>query len=238
MKIILIILGVFVILINVALSILGIVMYRNYKRLGHFFWLKTSFLPCVPSVLWEVDEQETMLKYIKPSDIILQLGGNVGGSCILADRIVENKTAQMCVEPNPKLLSILKRNKKNNGAHFQIIDGALTKSSGAKLIVKKSNPYGDVGATVSFGEEGNGVPIKTIDLKEIPDNFNVIFADCEGCLPPFIEEYTEVLKKVRLLIYERDEVGNNDYGKMEKRLEQSGFKVMEKGRVWAWLKTK
>ena len=36
---------------------------------------------------WEFKEQKLLNKYLKPSDNVLQLGGNIGTSCILVDKI-------------------------------------------------------------------------------------------------------------------------------------------------------
>ena len=74
----------------------------------------------------EVEEQLALQKYLQKNDYILQLGGNIGLSCIMADKILNNKK-NICVEPHPKVIPILKKNKILNNSKFQIIKGAITK---------------------------------------------------------------------------------------------------------------
>ncbi len=71
----------------------------------------------------------------------------------------------------------------------------------------------DWGAYVST--DGSGQPISCAPLTAVsPDTgFDVLFADCEGCLPDFINTYKEEINtkhaNLRSVIYERD--GGVDY---------------------------
>ena len=75
---------------------------------------------------WEYQEQKALMKYLSSDDKILQLGGNIGGSCIMASKIGVKKN--YCIEPNNKLINILEENKKINKVDFKIINGIISES--------------------------------------------------------------------------------------------------------------
>ena len=190
---------------------------------------------------WEFSEQELLGKYVKKNDNILQLGGNIGASCICVDKIIDKKNKNICVEPNPKIINVLKKNKEFNKSNFHIIYGAISENQNLKLSdeVAYPNPddYNFYGSKVL--NDGN-INIKTYSLHQIQDikKINVLFADCEGCLEKFIDEYEGFLKQLRLIIYEADQGHLCDYKKIKKILLNNNFKNVEvNGQNYVWTKT-
>mgnify|MGYP001374106055 CR=1 FL=1 len=57
----------------------------------------------------EFSEQKLLSKYVKKDNNVLQLGGNIGSSCIYVDKILENDNINICVEPHPKIIEIFKK---------------------------------------------------------------------------------------------------------------------------------
>ena len=124
---------------------------------------------------------------------------------------------------------MLEENKTKNNSKFQIIDGAITNKTNIYL---NDNGSDDIEFTTT--DKSTDIKLKTYRLDSLGD-FNVIFADCEGCLVEFIKEYPEVLTEVNKIIYERD---NKDvsYNYIENLFKENTFIQHEKGFVCVWIK--
>lgn len=171
---------------------------------------------------YEENEQILLFQYISPNDSVLQLGGNIGTSCILVDKILINKKNNVCVEPNKNIISILKQNKKENKAKFEIVNGIISKTSSNKVLMdtKQLNKYGNY--ILKTKGKSN---IKSYDFNKLNKkyNFNVLFADCEGCLEDFFDDYPDSLKNIKKVIFEKDREDICNYQKIEKKLNEEGF---------------
>lgn len=174
---------------------------------------------------WEVNEQEELFKYLKPTDKILQLGGNIGASCILADKIGCKKN--VCVEPNPKVAKFLKDNKKLTNSKFKIIEGVITDSK-RNIYMELPNNTNNNQWGIQTGTSGN-FKCNKFKLKDIEKDgeFNVLFADCEGCLPEFLKEYKD--HKWELIIFEKDNANNVDYSIVETIAKRNNLQKIKDG---------
>lgn len=205
----------------------------NYRLIKHVPKFKLETLEGVkkPNTSYEVDEQLLLYKYLKPSDSILQLGGNIGTSCILVDKIL-NSENNVCVEPNPNIINTLTKNKELNKAKFKILDGVLTKNKNIVLI-EDSNPD-KLGSITKINNEetninSNKIKVKTYDFDELNRKykFTVLFGDCEGCLEGFLKEYPKALDNIRLVIFERDMPHRMNYDNVINLLVSKGFYYVE-----------
>ena len=187
------------------------------------------------NVFNEFPEQKALYKYVRPDDVVLQLGGNIGTSCMLVDKLVHNKEQQMCVEPNHNIISTLRCNADNTGSRFTIIPSIITNSSAKQSL--RVNGGNHVGAIVVDNESDANVPITKVPLDKLPfSRYNVLFADCEGCLCPFLAEYPDVLSKLRLIIFERDQAHVCKYENIDKMLVQNMFTQKQSGFINVWEK--
>ena len=83
------------------------------------------------------------------------------------------------------------------------------------------------------------IEVNSIPLNKIKDvhKINVLFADCEGCLESFIDEYHSFLKQLRLIIYEADQTHICNYDKIKKILIENKFKkIVHEGQMLVWVK--
>lgn len=206
----------------------------NYIRIGYFFIIKKKFfnniILYIPNVYWEVEEQYYLSKYLDKDDIVLQLGANVGTSCILVDKIVNKKDKQIAVEPNNDIIDILLYNKQKTGSQFQIIDAVITDKDYIYLDKTHSDDFGFF-TTDKVTEH----KLKNYKLSSI-NKFNVLFADCEGCLQSFIEEYEYILEEVNKIIYETDKPDICNYKYIESVLKKNNFIKKEDGFICVWVK--
>ena len=185
---------------------------------------------------WEYSEQQDIGEYLRPTDNVLQLGGNIGASCIYVDRLINTGNLNICVEPYHKIISTLEKNRKLTDANFQIINGVISDSTDLKLDVNKNESNNNFWGS-SISNNGN-VNITSYPLKTIKyyDKINVLFADCEGCLEKFIDEYEWFLNQLRLILYEEDQPHKCDYSKIAKILVNNNFKEIKSGFHKVWIK--
>ena len=173
---------------------------------------------------YEVAEQVHLQEVIRDNDAVLQLGGNIGTSCIFASKH-KKLSKNVCVEPSSKLINVLKKN--TEGLDIDIVHGIIADNCDNLTLpgAGEDTNHNDWGAYVSTN--GSGQPISCTSLSSVSPNtgFNVLFADCEGCLPEFINTYKEELNtkhpNLRTVIYERD--GNIGYGDVDEWLNDNNF---------------
>ena len=199
---------------------------------------KTSSMPryklldangkAIDNTRYECIEQELLSRYLKDGDRVLQLGGNVGTSCITASK-AKKLACNVCVEPNSKILPMLKHNVKNTG--IRVVEGVISDTSdhylnaGADSLAART----EVCRGARCRKTRRHVKSFPLSSVEPPGKFNVLFMDCEGCAPLFIQEYgAELAKTLRLVILERDVAHAVDYKPVDAFLRHNDFKLKDR----------
>ena len=178
----------------------------------------------IENTSYEVSEQMNLQDVLRDGDAVLQLGGNIGTSCVFASKH-KTLSKNVCVEPNSTVLNTL--NKNTQGLGIDVFHGIIANNCDNMTLQGAGTDAGnnDWGAFVST--DGSGQPISCAPLTSVsPDiGFDVLFADCEGCLPDFIETYKEEINtkhpNLRSVIYERD--GQVDYSGVDSWLRENNF---------------
>ena len=152
----------------------------------------------------EYPEQEMAAMYIKPDDIVLELGGNIGrNSCIIASLLNDSKNL-VVFESFNTIAEQLKGNRDLNNLNFHIEDCAISK---CKLYQK--------GWETKPANEMNNEELETwsttktatwSDIKNKYDNmkFNTLVADCEGALYYILRDEPTFLENFKKIIIEND----------------------------------
>jgi FkbM family methyltransferase len=184
---------------------------------------------------WEYSEQKLLIKYLKKTDNVLQLGGNIGASCIMVDKLLNRNNINICVEPNNKIINTLNKNKNYNKSKFIIVNGIISNKDGLKLSDEGESDKLNYWGSKITKDKGNIVKSYRLNNVENINKINVLFADCEGCLESFIDDYEYFLKQLRLVIYEADHKHICNYDKIEKILKKNNFKNIEvNGQNYVW----
>jgi FkbM family methyltransferase len=195
---------------------------------------------------YELYEQVLLYKYLDKEDIVLQLGGNIGTSCILVDKLVKNKDKQICVEPNKDIIKTLEKNKNLNGSKFIIINSIISEG---KCNFKKNELEGDdmkVGVTFTSNDseiQHKSSEISCISYDEIEKiantKINTLFLDCEGCACSFLDQYDDKLVNINKIIIENDMKDICNYEeKVIPKLKKHNFKLKEGKLHQIWIKNK
>jgi FkbM family methyltransferase len=174
---------------------------------------------------YEFIEQELLKKYLIKNDHVLQLGGNIGTSCITVDKIINNKKMNVCVESNTNLIHILEYNKKINNCNFKIINNIISEKP-SKLYI--SNDTNGISSSSYFRKNthSNYQNVNNLSLYNLNNDykFTVLFADYKGCINDFITEYGDYfLKYLRLIIIKKDYFKEVNYNKIKQKILNSNF---------------
>jgi FkbM family methyltransferase len=167
----------------------------------------------------ETDEQLMALDYIEPHDIILELGARYGTVSVLMAKVVGDKGKLVAVEIDKNVFNVLEDNRKRNNVNFEICNNIISNKP------------------VSINYEGYGTHQKDTDInndsplrisydefkKKYPYKFNVLVADCEGCLEYFLEMIGDDLQNYNKILFEADRSDSCDYNKIIKKLKDNGF---------------
>ena len=185
---------------------------------------------------WEKWEQDLVKQYIKPNDVVLELGARYGTVSCTINKILNNQHNQVSVEPDERVWDALENNKKINDCHFNIIKGFI---SNKKLdLINKDSWFGY--GTSSTEDIESSIKNYTLDeIKEIYNlNFNVLVADCEGFLETFLEENPNLYNEIRLIIFEEDYIEKCNYIKIKEILKIKNFINLLDGHQNVWIKEK
>lgn len=167
---------------------------------------------------YEFEEQKLLHQYLEEGDNLLQLGGNIGTSCLLADKTANLKN-NYCVEPSNKVIKTLKHNTSNSNVN--VIHGIIAENCSNKSL----NDNDHIGAQIENNKDGQSVKCTSLYDIEPKNGFNVIFADCEGCFDDFIKTYQHRLKQypIDTIIYERDATDKINYENVDKFMKDNNF---------------
>jgi FkbM family methyltransferase len=144
------------------------------------------------------DFGEDLLVLIKPDDVVVEVGANIGGTSLKLSPIVKEVYA---FEPNPYCFNILKRYARRT-KNIHPFNMALTNYNGTidlnftrdKLRTKSSS------TSAKFG--GKSVKVKCSTLDDLSLKPSVVILDCEGEEVAVLEGARKTLQNVRLLVAE------------------------------------
>lgn len=177
---------------------------------------------------YETLEQYLTNKWITKNDIVLELGGRLGIVSLTINSRLKNKEHHVVVEPNQKIIPALKHNKKLFNAQFKICTKVISNKP-VKYIIEKDQ-LGNYTEEINEHDENDlsiGNLVETIKhndfYKHYKLKFNVLVADCEGCLEKFLDENEKLLEQLDLIIFEKDNVDRCNYKKIFKLLKKYDF---------------
>ena len=170
----------------------------------------------------ELDEQQMAIEYVEPTDVVLELGARYGTVSVIISKIVENNGKLVAVEPDPTVIQTLFDNQKRNNAKFEILN-KLISNKPKKLI------FDGYGTHMIDTDINDGSYITYNDFKKLyPYKFNVLIADCEGCLSEFIDMLGDDLNNYNKIIFEADRSDLCNYDNIITKLHNNNFTLINK----------
>ena len=172
----------------------------------------------------ERDEQEQAYKYIESNDVVLELGGRYGTVSAVINYKLENKKNHVVVEPDENIVPTLIKNRELNNSGYYILSKVISNSNKKKIESGYSTHYVDS----NDNDKTNNIISYEDFKKQFPLDFNVIVADCEGCLAEFIKMMGDDFYKINKVIFEADMAQLCNYDEIIQILLNNGFTLIEK----------
>jgi len=190
---------------NEKLQILHKLLYFEYGKLSD-----------------EYMEQTMAMSYIKPVDVVLELGGNIGRNSCVIGSILENSSNLVVFETIKEYAKQLNMNRLLNGLNFNIENSALSKR---RLIQSgwDSKPIDD---DEKIPDDWAEVDTITFDQLKQKYNleFNTLVVDCEGALYYILKDEPDLLENIHTIIIENDFKDKNHKIYVDKIFIENGFK--------------
>lgn len=172
------------------------------------------------SFIEEYPEQLMASQYIKPTDKVLELGGNIGRNSVVIAKLLDNSSNLVTLECDSDIASQLTENRELNHLSFHIENSAI---SLRKLCQRgwDTSPY-----------EGNlpqgSKAVKNITFDELEKKYSITFdtlvADCEGALFYILQDFPTLLTNIQTIIMENDYTTLPPKLKVDEIIKANGFK--------------
>ncbi len=151
-------------------------------------------------------------KAIRPGDIVIDGGSNVGFFALLAGRLLHGKGRVFAFEPDPESFELLRKNVECNGllSVTEMAELALTNSNGSfDFSVAVDEPMLS-GLLARPDVRGKTIRVRGMRLDDYlkalgQSHVDVIKLDLEGAEPEALSGMSETLRSARLLIFEVNE---------------------------------
>ena len=149
----------------------------------------------------ELPEQRMAMQYLKGSEKVLEIGGNVGRNSMIIATIMNDVSNfdLVVMETDPKTAKILEKNRDQNGLVFSVENAALSKRG---LIQKGWDTM------VSDVVYPGFFKVNTTDYSALVAKYGIQFdtlvLDCEGAFFYMLTDMPEMLDGIRLILMEND----------------------------------
>jgi FkbM family methyltransferase len=167
----------------------------------------------------EFPEQKMAVRFLKPEDRVLEIGGNVGRNSLIIGSII-NQNSLVVLESDPCIAKQLQENRDANGMTFAIEASAL---SARQLVQKGWDTM--VSDTIPDGYKR----VATINLEELRAKyayavpFNALVLDCEGAFYYILLDMPEILAGITTIIMENDYYDRSHKEYIDTTLTAKGF---------------
>lgn len=169
----------------------------------------------------ETFEQFMAYKFIKPTSVVLELGGNIGRNSTTIGSILDKSENLVVLETDLEITECLKKNRDDNNMQFHVEGCALSK----RKLLQKANTWNTIPSDHLI--EGYN-KVKNITIEELQDKYNLHFdtlvADCEGALYYILQDEPNILDQFSMVLVENDYFDNEKRYFVEKLYQDKGFK--------------
>ena len=175
-------------------------------------------------VTTEIPERLSVYDNLDKNDIVLEIGGNIGGVSAVIATLLANPKNLVVLEPSKSAVKELIKLKTIIQKDFNIFNGVLISKN---RRINCTQPDNGGYSECKPANDNESLTILNKTFNEIQDMYDLVFdtlvIDCEGCYENMFKDGIEVgwLNQIRKIIIEWD-------GKyMEKILLDNGFKLID-----------
>jgi hypothetical protein len=168
--------------------------------------------------------QEMSVRFIEPTDVVLELGGNIGRNSLIISTLLSDSQNLVVLESDAKICKSLEKNRDNNNFKFVIEAKALSKKP---LIQRgwwtKPLPEGEV--------PKYWTPVDIVDFETLQSTtgltFNTLVADSEGSLYYSLKDDPSILDGLEKILLENDYwAARSQQDEVRQILTSKGFSVV------------
>jgi FkbM family methyltransferase len=148
--------------------------------------------------IWERSETDFFLRTVKPGDIVVDAGANVGYYTIIGSRLVGDKGKVYAFEPEPANFALLEKNVRLNGLTNVVLEQkALSNRKGVIKLYLAGENKGDHRIYQPDGESRPAVDVEAVRLdeyfKDHERGIDVLKMDTQGAEGLILEGMTGLL---------------------------------------------
>jgi FkbM family methyltransferase len=173
---------------------------------------------------------------IKPDDVILDVGANIGVFTVIASKLVGSHGRVVAIEPNSESAKQLERNiALNRLNNVTVYRAAVTGAPGnVTLYTGKKAIFSSLFDVGGRAEEVQGLPLAEILTREKIDRVDLLKIDCEGAeYEIFDAAKSETWTKLSQIVMETHRVENRRPAELVAKLRCVGYLVQEAGLLYA-----
>lgn len=182
---------------------------------------------------YEMNEKKLINKFLNPNSKVLELGGNIGGISNFINKKIIEKEDHIVLEPNPNILSLLKKNKNLNKSKFKIINGILSTKKINKFYLSK-NTLGST--TIKNNDKYINVDGFTLDEISSFSNikFDALVMDIEGGEFDFLKNFNISQFETIILELHNNKLSSSEINFCLKKLNLNHKLIESKGKCQVW----
>lgn len=152
------------------------------------------------SFIEEYPEQLMASQYIKPTDKVLELGGNIGRNSIVIAKLLNDSSNLVTLECDSDIAAQLTENRDLNHLSFHIENSAI---SIRKLCQRGWDTYPYEGDLPQGSKSVKNITFDELE-KKYSITFDTLVADCEGALFYILQDFSTMLTNIKTIIMEND----------------------------------
>jgi FkbM family methyltransferase len=172
-------------------------------RIGTF-WFDRRDVLLTPFIrthgVWEADVMKLMTRKLRPGDVVVDVGANVGFHTVLASRLVGPAGRVYALEPMPWTLEVLRANvARHECTNVEVLPVAATETSGSMRLASREHELSSARLTP---DEEPGVDVETAPLDDVLPGVIADFVkvDVEGAEPSALRGARALLQRSRPLV--------------------------------------
>jgi FkbM family methyltransferase len=150
----------------------------------------------------EISERTLARNHIAPEACVLELGGGLGIVACMVNNMLNTPTAHVVVDPDPRSLAAMERNKEINGASYQLVQGIISDQQDQVMFFAPNS----ISSSQHLGQEADRTPVTSLSIEGIQQDkklkFDSYIIDIEGSEFVFAHENEAHLREAKVVIME------------------------------------
>ncbi|MTI19299.1 FkbM family methyltransferase [Rhodobacteraceae bacterium RKSG542] len=177
----------------------------------------------------EWNERSLVDKYLGSDARVLELGGGLGVVSCYVNRRLEQSSAHVVMEADPRSFAALKRNRARNNASFFAVEGAASSRLEYSIFLADNI----CGSSSLKGRQGQRSQVRCYSIAELEQlastRFDTLIIDIEGAELAFVEEHADWLPNLKQVFIELHpaRIGEEGCNRVRTLLAKSGLELVE-----------